>query len=195
MKRLLFFGDSITDSHRDRTNRDDIGDGYVRYIGKSLKDVEIINRGISGERLRDLLVRFERDVLSEKPDVVTLFIGINDTWRRFEGDESTHWEFERDYRYLIERMQEAQIEVILVSPYLLETSDVFYTWRADLNPRISIIQNLALEYRCTFIPLDTIMQSYTSRFSKMELAYDGVHPTQKGKEVIAKSWLMYYEHE
>lgn len=194
MEKLLFFGDSITDSNRGRTNRLDIGDGYVRYIADVLPDVEIINRGINGERVRDLLIRLERDVLLEKPDLVTLFIGINDTWRKFEGDDGTYWEFERDYRYLIETMQAAGIKVIVVLPYLLETQDVLYTWRADLNLRIELIRNLAQEYRCPFIPLDTVMQSYTTCFSKRELAEDGVHPSDVGKGIIASTWLSYYQN-
>lgn len=196
MKKLLFFGDSITDGQRNYMNRDDLGVGYVKRIAECLVHSEkVINRGVNGERMRELLARIEGDVLLEKPDVVTLFIGINDTWRKFDsGDETMLSEFEKGYRELIERMRDAGIFVILVSPYLLEIDDVFYTWRSDLDPKIAMIEQLAYEYGCLFIPLDSIMQGYANVFGKAELAYDGVHPSEKGKEIIATTWLSYYRN-
>lgn len=196
MKKLLFFGDSITDSQRQYSNQCDLGDGYVKLIADDLADsAVVINRGINGQRVRDLLHRVEMDVILEQPDIVTLFIGINDTWRKFEsGEETTLDEFEREYRELIERMQAAGIQLILMSPYVLEITEAFATWRSDLNPKIKMIEQLACEYGCLFIPLDAMMQGYANVFGKATLAYDGVHPSEVGKKIIASTWLLYYHH-
>lgn len=195
MKKILFFGDSITDGNRDYKDKKSLGNGYVKYIADKTDDVTIINRGINGERVRDLLIRLEQDVLDERPDIVTIFIGINDTWRKFDdGDETTSELFYRDYSELIRRIQANGSRVILMSPYLLEIDEVFYTWREDLNPKIKIVEQLAKDYGCLFIPLDSIMQGYANLFGKKELAYDGVHPSEKGIEIIASTWLTYLKN-
>lgn len=195
MKKILFFGDSITDGNRDYKDKKSLGNGYVKYIADKTDDVTIINRGINGERVRDLLIRLEQDVLDERPDIVTIFIGINDTWRKFEDGEETISElFHRDYSQLIGRIQAKGSRVILMSPYLLEIDEVFYTWREDLNPKIKIVEQLAKDYGCLFIPLDSIMQGYANLFDKKELAYDGVHPSEKGIEIIALTWLTYLKN-
>ncbi|MGL4663210.1 MAG: SGNH/GDSL hydrolase family protein [Culicoidibacterales bacterium] len=195
MKKILFFGDSITDGNRDYKDKKSLGNGYVKYIADKTDDVTIINRGINGERVRDLLIRLEQDVLDERPDIVTIFIGINDTWRKFEDGEETISElFHRDYSQLIGRIQAKGSRVILMSPYLLEIDEVFYTWREDLNPKIKIVEQLAKDYGCLFIPLDSIMQGYANLFGKKDLAYDGVHPSEKGIEIIASTWLTYLKN-
>ena len=106
--RILFTGDSITDCDRDRANADSLGSGYAALTAAHLQArlaspaLKIWNRGISGNRVRDLLGRVEADLLALKPTVVSILIGINDTWRRFDsGNETGAAAFERDYRALL----------------------------------------------------------------------------------------------
>src|SRR4051794_21960530 len=87
---VLFQGDSITDAGRNRDNGDDLGKGYAlitaalfshMYPGKR---VQFINRGSSGNRVSDLQNRWQEDCLELKPTWVSIYIGINDTWRRYD---------------------------------------------------------------------------------------------------------------
>lgn len=91
--RYLFQGDSITDTGRsDYQDLFSTGSGYVRLLEAELccndKDCEVLNGGISGNRVLDLLARWKKDCLLAKPDVLTILIGVNDVWREF-GDQSS----------------------------------------------------------------------------------------------------------
>ena len=99
MRRLVFVGDSLTDAGRDRADDASLGDGHVRRIADALAargdQVVVLNRGIAGNRARDLEARWEDDVLAQRPDVLTIHVGVNDMWRRFDaGDPTTAEEFE-----------------------------------------------------------------------------------------------------
>ena len=86
--KIFFYGDSVTDCNRVYSDPDNIGEGYVKYTVESLKlayedaDIQFINRGISGNRTIDLLNRLDADLIAHQPDIVTILIGVNDTWRR-----------------------------------------------------------------------------------------------------------------
>ena len=94
----VFIGDSVTDCGRDI--EPPFGDGYVREIARSgnLRG-SIINVGTSGHRLVDLENRWQLDVLSHQPTLVSIAIGINDTWRRYDDNDPTTTEEFRE-RYL-----------------------------------------------------------------------------------------------
>src|SRR5205085_5916952 len=83
--RLLFIGDSITDCSR-RECPEQIDNGYVRLVRDTLcattpADAPIVlNRGISGNKIPDLQKRWQRDVLDLSPDVLSIYIGVNDVW-------------------------------------------------------------------------------------------------------------------
>lgn len=195
MKKLLFFGDSITDANRVKLDPLDVGMGYVQQIAKMYPDCVVVNRGINGERTQDLIKRLEHDVIEEKADVVTLFIGVNDTWHRFVTGEAVSTKaFEANYRELIERIQKSGAKLILMTPFLIEVDEVMYTWREDLNAKIQIVEQLAAEYRCLCIPLDEIMKQYNRLYTKEELAGDGVHPSAIGHKIIALMWDAYYRN-
>ena len=107
---VLFQGDSITDCGRDRNNPDDLGNGYPLLVASLFnalypeKNVKFINRGISGNRVRNLKERWEEDCLALKPDYVSILIGINDCWRRYDNNDPTSSsDFERDYRYILRK--------------------------------------------------------------------------------------------
>ncbi|GAA1807899.1 hypothetical protein GCM10009682_32140 [Luedemannella flava] len=105
---VLFIGDSITDAGRDRANPDDLGHGYAliaaalfgaRHPGHG---VRFGNRGIGGDRVRDLRKRWTEDCITLRPDVVSVMIGVNDTWRGFDsGDVTSTEDYENDYREIL----------------------------------------------------------------------------------------------
>lgn len=112
--RFVFVGDSITEEGR-FDDPEGVGYGYVRFIRDYLltefpnKNIEVINRGVGGNRIIDLVARFQRDVIALKPDYVSIFIGINDVWRQLdepELDQVYPEKFEEIYHQLIRMVQE-----------------------------------------------------------------------------------------
>jgi acyl-CoA thioesterase I len=91
--RVVFVGDSITDAGRDRADRASLGDGYVGLVATDLRretpGTEVVNVGIGGDRAVDLERRWQDDVVAAAPDVLSVYVGVNDTWRRFDADDPT----------------------------------------------------------------------------------------------------------
>ena len=89
--RIVFFGDSITDCGRDRADEKSLGIGYVKILADKLRpiypdmDIELINKGVSGDEVSDLLARVDADVIAQKPDAVVMMIGINNTIHKFKN--------------------------------------------------------------------------------------------------------------
>lgn len=196
--RILFIGDSITDAGRDRTLFYDLGTGYPHWIASWFQalhpelQITFINRGISGNRVKDLVDRWEPDCLDLKPTLVSILIGINDTWRRFDsGDMTSTADFERDYRTIIEKTQQAfEHQLVLCEPFLLPIPIDRREWRVDLDPRIHVVRQLALEYQAILVPLDGIFAQAAA--ARGDLAFwlpDGVHPSPSGHALIAQSWF------
>lgn len=192
---IVFAGDSVTDCGR-RDDPEGLGDGYVRRLAGSslMAGTAVINRGIAGDRSRDLLARWEADVLSAQPSVVSIMIGINDTWRRYDADDPTSVEaYETNLRRMLDSARNGGIATVLMEPFAVPTGNVKPTWRADLNPKLGIVHSLAAEYEAVLVPLDSCFLEEI-RFglaSAQELAPDGVHPGPFGHERIASLWLEY----
>lgn len=197
--RILFQGDSITAAGRYRLDASDLGQGYVRLINHTFNTyypdlaIECINKGVNGNRTLALKLRWKRDCIHLSPDILSLLVGINDTWRRYDLGLTTSAEkFEAHYRYLLERTLEAfpSTKIILMSPFLLPVQDEQYAWFDDLNPKIQIVEKLAKEYHTLYIPLQSIFEAnVTSEKPYSYWASDGVHPTFYGHGLIAKAWL------
>lgn len=193
--RLVFAGDSITDAGRDRTDPGSLGDGYVSLVADALSsadaDVAVLNAGISGNRVRDLERRWSADVLTQEPDVLTLFIGINDTWRRFDADDPTTVEaFEEGYRRLLASLDgDAAPRLIVMEPYLLPVREDQEAWLEDLDPKRGVVRRLAAERGATLVPLHELLSAEAQTYGAAELAPDGVHPTPLGSRIIADAWL------
>ncbi len=196
---VLFQGDSVTDVGRDRNNFDCWGNGYPKMIAATFTakypsmNVQFLNRGISGNRVKDLLARWDEDCIALKPTVVSILIGINDTWRRFDNNDPTSTEaFLQDYTALLTRVKnELGARIILMDPFVLPTVPERGTpaWREDLNPRIDGVRNLARAFNATYVPLDGIFAAACTKASCATWAADGVHPTAAGHALIAKAWM------
>lgn len=194
---VLFQGDSITDAGRNRNDINDLGFGYPMFIASWFsalypdKNVRFINRGISGDRVRNLKARWQEDCLDLKPDWISILIGINDCWRRYDSNDPTSVEaFESDYRYILDQVKERlNAKIILCEPFVLPTPEDRVQWREDLDPKIHVVRKLAREYGAIFIPLDGIMAQACARKEPAFWAADGVHPTPAGHALIAQAWL------
>lgn len=140
---LLFIGDSITDAGRDRTDSASLGSGYVHEIARTLQGrasggpgPTVINKGLNGNRVYDLEARWTTDVIDHMPTVVTVKIGINDTWRRYDsGLASPVDEFEECLdRLLAETTRQLSARLVVITPFLLPVSADQEDWFEDLTP-------------------------------------------------------------
>ena len=194
---VLFQGDSITDAGRDRQADGDLGRGYAQMAAAWFsvlypeKNVRFRNRGVGGNRVKDLKARWREDCLDLKPDWVSIMIGINDTWRRYDSDAPTTCEaYEADYRHILTRVRdEPGAKLILIEPFALPTPPDRLEWRVDLDPKIQAARGLSREFDAVHVSMDGIFAAACSRATADFWAPDGVHPTPAGHALIARSWL------
>lgn len=190
MERTVFIGDSVTDC--DRLDYPPYGTGWVRDIVASERLAgETVNMGTSGHRLIDLAARWERDVIAQEPTRVSVAIGINDTWRRYDADDPTSLEsFESGYRTLLRRTVEAtSASLVLCEPFLLPVESAMRTWREDLDPKIDAVRRLATEFGAILVPFDEHLHALCRDMPMSALAEDGIHPTPLGHQRLAELWL------
>ncbi|MFE5408276.1 SGNH/GDSL hydrolase family protein [Microbacterium sp. NPDC056569] len=194
---LVFVGDSITDAGRDRSDVGSLGDGFVRLVadelGREEASVRVVNVGIAGNRAVDLARRWDQDVAPHGADVLTLFVGVNDMWRRFDQDDPTSAEdFEATYRRMIAAADAAR-GLVLMEPFFLPAREEQREWLGDLDPKRDVVRRLAEEAGAVLVPLHGILSAVAEREGVAAVAPDGVHPTARGSRLIADAWLDAYE--
>ncbi len=194
--RVLFQGDSVTDCGRSRFDDNHLGDGYAMMAAANFitnhpaRPVQFLNRGVSGNRVRDLRARWDEDCLALRPDWLSILIGINDTWRRYDHNDPTTVEaFAADYRALLEAASVQGIRLILCEPFLLPVSREQWAWREDLNEKIDAVRQLAQKYHAWYVPLDGLFAQAATQRPPEFWAPDGVHPSSAGHALIAQAWL------
>ncbi len=194
---VLFQGDSITDAGRSRENDVDLGRGYPAMVAAWFsalhpeKNVRFINRGISGNRAADLKRRWQPDCLDLAPTWVSILIGINDTWRRYDSDDPTSAQvYGANFRAILEQTREKlNAKLVILEPFCLPVPEDRASWRVDLDPKIAVARKLAREFEATFVPLDGL---FAAAATKREMGFwlpDGVHPSPAGHALIAQAWL------
>lgn len=193
---IVFIGDSITAAQRILARPTDLGQGYVAAIAAQLSvPCTIINRGINGDRIDDLRSRWDYDCLDLNPDVVSIMIGINDTWDAYcenrIGNAFETQRYETIYRVLLHRLKEHRVQrIVLMEPFVLTYPEDRWLWRPDVNAKIEIVRKLALEYQTAFVSLDGYLNEQGINRSFVDYTgSDGVHPTAAGHAVIARRWL------
>jgi lysophospholipase L1-like esterase len=183
---IVFAGDSVTDCERN-TTADGLGNGYVRVLAEHLRlqGWRVVNRGVSGNRAKDLLTRWQVDVLDESPDVVSIFVGINEVWRRFDSDDPTSDEqYEAELRALVEPFTDTKL--VFVEPFLLPKDEAQQLWLKELAGKVHVVRGLAADYGARLVPLHLTM---SAAGAAADLAPDGVHPNAAGHQLIADLWL------
>lgn len=189
MGPILFIGDSITDCGRRDDEPDFLGDGYVRLVAEHLPDRSVQNRGISGNRAVDLRDRWDIDVVAEHPEILSVYVGVNDTWRRFDSNDPTSAaSFEADYRACLADLGGAS-RLILIEPFVVPVNAEQETWHEDLDPKRTVVAQLAVEFNAGFVPLASLMRAAAEDHGAEAIAHDGVHPTELGHRMIADAWL------
>ncbi|HEY4269729.1 MAG TPA: GDSL-type esterase/lipase family protein [Galbitalea sp.] len=184
---ILFIGDSVTDCGRMDDAPDFLGDGYVRQIAERLPGRTVLNRGISGNRVVDLRDRWTVDALDPNPGILSIYVGINDTWRRYDSNDPTSAAaFEADYRVILDRAVETVAPaLILVEPFVVPVTAEQETWHEDLDEKRAVVARLAAEYTAAFVPLQLLLTAAAAEHGAAAIAQDGVHPTELGHRLIA----------
>jgi lysophospholipase L1-like esterase len=189
-KTSVFIGDSVTDCGR--LVEPPYGNGYVFNIAQSGRPAgEIINVGTSGHRLVDLENRWNNDVLAHNPTLVSVAIGINEVWRRYDSNDPTSVEdFEERYRRVLTATKaHGNPELILCEPFMLEVRDEMNNWREDLDPKIAVVHKMAAEFNAKLVPFDQHFKAIAGEMAMAELADDGIHPSKLGHQIMADLWL------
>lgn len=191
--RIVFFGDSITDCDRDRGDEKSLGNGYVKVLADKLRpiypdmDVELYNKGVSGNEVCDLLARVQRDVIDLQPDAVVIMIGINNTIHQYKyGKELNFKQFERDLTQLVTALKEAGIVVIFLEPFLLPAPDK-RRMRPVFDKELEIIRRVCVDKCDEFVAYDEMFNGLCESHSYTIYSEDGVHPTFKGSNLIANT--------
>ncbi|MBB3108200.1 lysophospholipase L1-like esterase [Paenibacillus phyllosphaerae] len=193
---ILFQGDSITDCWRNHGDPSHLGMGYpyllAAELGREYPELGLtfLNRGISGNRVVDLQQRWEKDCLALSPTLVSIYIGINDTWRRYDSNDPTSAEqFYEGYRQLITRtLDRLDARLVLIEPFVLPVPADRKGWREDLDPKIQAVRELSREFKTAYVPLDGLFAAASAKVDPAYWAGDGVHPTAAGQSLIAKAW-------
>ena len=213
MDRIVFAGDSVTDM--DSANPvgeglfESLGRSYVRIIENMLVawypelNIRITNAGISGNTSRDLLARFDRDVVSLDPDYVSICIGINDVWRQFDCPAIPDYavmpeEYEENVEKMILAVKDRVKGVFLCSPYYIEPNreDMM---RRRMDEYVGICRALAEKHGCVFVDFQRLYADFCRIRHSCCIAWDRVHPNQMGATLMAREFLKYcgfdYAHE
>lgn len=201
--KLLFIGDSISDFGRARPVGEGLmegmGNSYVRLLDAFLRTtypqsrIRLVNMGINGNTTRDLLARWQTDVLDQKPDWLGILIGINDVWRQFDTPLMTEChvgpeEYEQNLREMIGQTLPGLKGLILMTPYIMEPNRLD-PMRARMDAYGAIVKKLAVEYNAVFADLQAAFDSYFRYYHPMSMAWDRIHPDQLGHMIIARTVL------
>lgn len=217
---ILFQGDSITDSKRKSKHNESLGDGYVMMTAAWLSALypeyhaKFCNRGVDGDRIRDLRYRWKKDCLDLRPNLVSILIGVNDVlgepfwkrglrrnlvsmlngvndavgksfWKRSTPTES----FQSDYTSILKQTQQLKCQIVLLEPFLLRSNGNFLKLTEELNKKIEVVREIAREFETKLIPLNDIFMKACIKRDPSFWSLDGVHPTLAGHALIAQSWI------
>ena len=201
--KLVMIGDSITDCGRKlpigEGSTGAEGFGYVCFVSALLKnfykdnDNRVINMGISGDRVRELKDRWDRDVLELKPDYLSIMIGINDIWRQFEHplrveDHVYIDEYRNTLEELIEKTLPSLKKLILITPFFIE-SNKNDLMRIEVDKYGQVVKELANKYDAIFVDTQKAFDELLENNYSAVFALDRVHPNPTGHMAIARAFL------
>ncbi len=190
-KKVIFFGDSITQAGVQ-------GNGYINLLKKKLDPTqyELIGAGIGGNKVYDLYLRMEDDVLSKKPDLVFIYVGINDVWHKLGAKTGTDYDkYLKFYQALINKIQATGSKVVLCTPTVIgEKKDGTNEVDADLNKYAEGVRRLAAQNSLPLCDLRKAFMDYeainnTEDKEKGILTTDKVHLNDAGNRLVADTML------
>ncbi len=200
---LLFQGDSITDAGRDRAiaapnTASALGFGYPELLAGLLRDrypardLQVFNRGVSGNTVDDLRVRWDADTITMRPHVLSILIGVNDIWHTLMGNyHGTPEKYEAGYNELLGRTHTAlpSVSVVVMEPFVLRVGAVDDKWFPAFDTYRAAARRVAKANHAIFVPLHDMFQGLAAKSTPAYWAADGVHPTLAGHAAIAERWM------
>lgn len=192
-KKVIFFGDSITEAGAKQG-------GFILKIDSMLQknkdNYDLVGAGISGNKVYDLYLRLEDDVLNKEPDIVVVYIGVNDVWhKRSFGTGTDADRFERFYTAILKKLADKKIKAILCTPAAIgEKTDVSNEQDGDLNKYCNIVRKIATKNNLPLIDLRKIFIEYNLKHNPENkdrgiLTRDGVHLNEIGNQLVAEEML------
>jgi lysophospholipase L1-like esterase len=194
-QKVVFFGDSTTQQGAKP-------DGYIVKMKDALEqkgmgsDFELTGAGIGGNKVYDLYLRMDDDVLAQNPDIVFVWVGVNDVWHKATyGTGTDPDKFEKFYTAIINKLLDRHIRVILVTPAVIgEKTDFTNQQDGDLNAYSQIVRNLAQKFRCGLVDLREIFHNYELKNNPGNkesgiLTVDRVHLNEAGNQLVADRML------
>ncbi|MBC7889455.1 MAG: G-D-S-L family lipolytic protein [Ferruginibacter sp.] len=189
--RVVFFGDSITQAGVQ-------SNGYIVKMDSIIKQyrvpdsIELMGAGVSGNKVYDLYLRMEEDVLKKNPDVVVIYVGINDVWHKAGSGTGTDADkFEKFYRAIIKKLQDKNIKVVVCTPSVIgEKTDHSNQQDGDLNHYSNIIRKIATDLSLPVCDLRNAFSAYLKvnnpgNAERGILTSDRVHLNVKGNIFVA----------
>lgn len=199
--KLLLIGDSITDCDRARypgaAAPEALGNGYVALVDAWLRaahpahPVRIVNRGISGDTVRDLRARWRVDVSDQNPDWLGIMIGINDVWRLFGQEPEQHVpedEYAATLEQLVSETRPRLRGLVLMTPYFIEP-DLKEPMRAMMDRYGQIVAGLAARHDAVLVNTQAAFDTALAHMPPPALSHDRVHPNLTGHMILARAFL------
>jgi lysophospholipase L1-like esterase len=202
---VLFQGDSITSAGRDKANEHIpsgqfvLGNGYVLFTAANLlanhaeKNLKIYSRGISGNKVFELAERWDKDCINLKPNVLSILIGVNDFWQaKFNGYEGTIVTYETDYRNLLSRTQKELpgIKIVICEPFIIPGGkSLDDTCESQFVEYRNVAKRLSKEFKCTFVPFQSVFNEALKKAPTNYWSYDGIHPSFAGIQLLSQTWV------
>lgn len=206
MKKILFLGDSITDTGRNTNSGStiSIGQGYAMLIDAELSvkypgAYVFENLGISGNRIVDVYARIKADCWNREPDIISNLIGVNDVWHEYGGRNGVEANrFYNVYKMFVNDTLERlpNVKMILMEPFVLRASATDGLWdlfRHETELRADAVRRIADEYKQPFLPLQKLLDDAVEIQPANYWLADGVHPTPAGHKLIADAWIKLFE--
>ena len=208
--KILFFGDSLTDAKRLRSNDDAgrvpeeysnqpraLGSGYVFLIAAELYTekpnyYQILNRGIGGDRLPQLYGRINLDVWREKPDVLNIWIGGNDMPREKNPNSTDLKRWGRLYRMMIEETLERlpNTKIVIGEPYWPRPWD-----KQTISEYAAEAKKISQEFNLPFVSVSDKLEKAVEVYGYDTCYYDGVHPSLVPCKIISEEWLRVFKEQ
>jgi lysophospholipase L1-like esterase len=202
---IVFQGDSITDWGRNKNEENEVnkqsqlGNGYVLFTAAHIlanhaeKELNIYNRGISGNKVFQLAERWDKDCLDLKPNILSILIGVNDFWHtKSHNYTGTIVEYEAGYRNLLAHTLQAlpDVKIVICEPFIIHGGSALDdTWERDFAPYRATAKALAREFDLTLVPFQSVFNEALKAAGADYWGPDGVHPSMAGAQLMAQAWV------